>query len=116
MNKVEELGIFKNFKVKDENHSERSIKVLRAIGGREYTSKKFEKIYLKYRIEHEVTTPYTLQYNGLAERRNMTFLNIKRYMLKENIYGEVVAVVTYLRNNCPTKRLKGVLQLIKPYG
>ncbi|RDY02998.1 hypothetical protein CR513_13478, partial [Mucuna pruriens] len=47
-----------------------SIKVLRTNGGGEYTSHDFHSYCDKEGIIHEVTTPYTLQHNGKAERRN----------------------------------------------
>jgi len=33
-------------------------------------------------LEHEVTTPYTPQHNGLAKRRNKTLLDLMRCMMK----------------------------------
>lgn len=43
----------------------------------------FEEFCTKEGIFHEVTSPYTLQHNGLAERRNRTILNMARSMLKQ---------------------------------
>lgn len=41
--KNEAFDVFKSFKKKIENESEKSNKILRTDGGREYTSKEFEK-------------------------------------------------------------------------
>jgi hypothetical protein len=46
---------------------------------------------------HGVTTPYTLQHNGLAKRRNITLLDMIRSMLKmkkipNTFLGEVVTI------------------------
>ncbi|RDX93043.1 hypothetical protein CR513_24745, partial [Mucuna pruriens] len=64
-------------------------------------------------IEHEVTTPYTPQHNGLVERRNRTLLDMARCMIKgkglPNCYwGEAVTTAAYVLNRCPTKRLQSV--------
>ena len=58
------------------------MKILRKNRGEEYTSKEFEDFCESKSIVYEVTTPYTSQHNGLAERRNKTLLNMARSMLK----------------------------------
>jgi len=80
--KSEALEIFKRFKILVEKESDKSIKILRTDGGGEYTSKEFEAICTSQGVVHEVTVPYTPQHNGLAERRNMTLLNMTRSMIK----------------------------------
>ena len=37
--------------------------------------------FTKLKAYHEVTTPYTLKYNEVVERRNKMILNIARSML-----------------------------------
>ncbi|MCH80296.1 retrovirus-related pol polyprotein from transposon tnt 1-94 [Trifolium medium] len=76
--KDEVFDEFKRFKALVENQS--SKRILRTDGGGEYTSKKFESFCVENGIEHEVTAPYTPQHNGLAERRNMTILDMARCM------------------------------------
>ena len=93
-----------------EKQSGQALKVL-TDGGGEYTSKAFNTYCEQHGIIHEVTTPYTPQHNGLAERRNITILDMARSMLKQNklphsFWGEAVSTTTYLLNRCPTKRLK----------
>lgn len=66
-------------------------------------------------IVHEVTTPYTPQHNGLAERRNRTLLNMVRTMLKlkglpKEHWGEAVTTVAYILNKSPTKKLEEITQ------
>ena len=77
----------------------------------EYTSKMFEELCEKHGIDHEVTTSYTPQHNGISERRNKTIWDMARCMLKQKmlpkyLWGEVVSTVVYILNRCPTKMLK----------
>jgi transposase InsO family protein len=109
--KSEALEVFKKFKVLTETESGKSIKTLRTDGGGEYTSKSFEEFCCNEGISHEVTSPYTPQHNGLAERRNRTILDMARSMLKQKnmphmFWGEAVSTATYILNKCPTKKLK----------
>nr|XP_027188428.1 uncharacterized protein LOC113785766 [Cicer arietinum] len=108
--KDEAFEMFKNFKVKVEKQSQKTIKGLRIDGGGEYTSHEFEELCVKHGIEHEVTAPYTPQHNGLAERRNITILYMNRSMLKgkelpHKLWGEVASIVAYIINKCRTKKL-----------
>ncbi|GAU38465.1 hypothetical protein TSUD_151880 [Trifolium subterraneum] len=89
---------------------DKSIKVLRTDGGGEYTSKEFENYCKDQCIIHEVTTPYTPQHNGLAERRNMSILDMARSMVKQKglphrFWGEAVSTAVYILNRSPTKKL-----------
>jgi len=107
----ETLEVFKKFKILTEKESGKSIKILRTDGGGEYTSKSFEELCSNEGISHEVTSPYTPQHNGLAERRNRTILDMARSMLKQKnmphmFCGEAVSTATYILNKCPTKKLK----------
>jgi len=52
------------------------VNIIRIDGGGEYNSKEFSELCVTKGIEHEVTTPYTPQHNGLAKSRNKTLLNI----------------------------------------
>lgn len=57
--KNETLKVFWKLKILIEKESDKSIKMLRTDGGREYTSKEFETFYVNQGIMHEVTSPYT---------------------------------------------------------
>ena len=88
--------IFKRFKILVENQSKKRIKVLRTNGDG---------------VDHEVTSPYTPQHNGIGERRNRTILDMARCMLKQknfpkSLWDKVVFAVVYILNRCPTKKLK----------
>ena len=63
---------------------------------------------MKNDIKKELTTNYTLQKNGVAERKEMTIIEMKRSMMKEKglptkYLGETIAKKMYLINRCPTK-------------
>ncbi|XP_050888546.1 uncharacterized protein LOC127093655 [Lathyrus oleraceus] len=91
---------FQKFKVKAEKQSGQKLKVLRTDGGGEYNSTEFRKFCEENGIEHEVIVPYTPQYDGLTERRNWTFLNMTRSMLKEKKLSHTL---------CSTKKLKEIV-------
>lgn len=80
--KSEVFLIFKKFKLMCKKQSGKAIKVIRKNGGGEYTSHEFKKYCDKEEMLHEVTTPYTSQHNGVAERMNITIMNMERSMLK----------------------------------
>ena len=80
--KSEVFNMFKKFKLLSEKQSDKVIKVLRTDGGGEYNSHEFQVFCDEEGIIHEVTSPYTPQHNGVAERRNRTILNMARSMMK----------------------------------
>lgn len=111
--KSDVLAIFKKFKLLCEKQSGKMVKVFRTDGGGEYTSHEFQNLCDEAGIIHEVTTPYTPQHNGIAERRNRTILNMARSMLKsrklpKKFWGEAVSTAAFIHNRCPTKGLQSV--------
>jgi len=74
------------FKILVEKQSGKSLKILRTDGGGEFTSGEFENFCRDNGIIHEITTPYTPQHNGIAERRNKTIMNMVRSMIKAQIF------------------------------
>ena len=110
--KSEVFNIFKKFKLLSEKQSDKVIKVLRTDGGGEYNSHEFQVFCDEEGIIHEVTSSYTPQHNGVAERRNRTILNMARSMMKRKgmphyFWGEATFTAVYILNRCPTKRLQG---------
>ena len=79
--KDEVFSIFKRFKMLVKNQSKKKIKVLRTDGRDKYTFKIFEEFCAKDGIDHEVTASYTPQHNEIAQRRNMTILDMVRCIL-----------------------------------
>src|ERR1051325_6396980 len=71
----------------------------------------FEKFCVEHGVDNEVTAHYTPQHNGIAERRNITILDMARCMLKQknlpkSLWGEAVSTAVYIFNRRPTKILK----------
>ena len=81
--KSEVVGVFMKFKVRVENESGCTIHILRSDNGKEYTSETFNHFCEEARIEHQLTTPYTPQQNGVSERRNRFIMEMTRCMLHE---------------------------------
>ena len=77
----EALDCFKRFLAEVENQNETNLKILRTDRGREYLSDQFRQICEEKGIMRQLTTPYTPQQNGVAERRNRTLLDMARSMM-----------------------------------
>lgn len=63
---------------------------------------------------HQLTTEYTPEQNGVAERFNRTLVEMARYMLIQaglppKFWAEAVMTSTYIRNRCPSRALNGNL-------
>jgi hypothetical protein len=70
--KSEVFNKFKEFKALVENISEKKRKTLRSDNGGEFTSDDFKAFCGEVGIKRELTTPYSPQQNGVAERKNRT--------------------------------------------
>jgi len=78
--KDEVFDWFKMYKTEAENQLERKIKVLRSNRG-EYISNDMTGFYQEHDIIHEVTAPYTPKSNDVAERKNITLMDMVNCML-----------------------------------
>ena len=102
---------FREFEARVTNQTGLSIGTLRSDGGGEYVSSDFEE-YLKDKgIHHELTTRYSPQQNGVAERLNRTICESARSMinhasLPKKFWAEAVATAMYIRNRVPTSAHK----------
>ncbi|XP_074353008.1 uncharacterized protein LOC141692171 [Apium graveolens] len=109
--KSEALDKFKEFKALAEKQSGHYLKVLRSDRGGEYTSNLFRSFCKIHGINHQLTTAYTPQQNGVAERKNRTILDMARSMVKakhipRTFWAEAVLCAVYLLNRCPTKSVR----------
>ncbi|KAL2345957.1 hypothetical protein Fmac_007242 [Flemingia macrophylla] len=109
-NKTEVASIFYKFKAWVENQSGRKLQILRSDNGTEYTSDKFSKFCEDAGIEHQLTAPYTLQQNGVVERKNRTVLEMARCLLHDKdlpkkFWAEAASTSVFLLNRLPTKAL-----------
>lgn len=102
---------FCEFKSLVENQTGNKIRTLRTDGGGEYCNNKFGQFLKQYGIEHQKTTPYTPEQNGMAERMNRSLVEKVRCMLFDahmdiRHWGEAVAAAAYLINRSPCKGLQ----------
>ncbi|KAK8918644.1 hypothetical protein KSP39_PZI022152 [Platanthera zijinensis] len=94
-----------------DKESGQPLKVLRTDRGGEYTSWLFDSFCKENVISHQLTAAYSPQQNGVAERKNLTIMNMTRSMVKEKglpkmFWAEAVQCAVYLLNRCPTKSVK----------
>lgn len=80
--KSETFQKFKHFKAKVEKQSGLCIKTFRTDRGGEFLSREFNLFCEESGIHRELTTPYTPEQNGVAERKNRTVVEMARSMLQ----------------------------------
>jgi transposase InsO family protein len=88
------------------------LQVLRTNNGGEFTAAEFAAYCADEGITRHFSAPYTMQKNGVVERRNQTVVAMARALLKQRrmpveFWGEVVVTAVYLQNRLPTKGLAG---------
>ena len=110
-NKSDTFDRFRTFKAFAETQSGRKLKILRSDGGGEYVNTEMREFLIKHGIHHEMTTPDTPQQNGVAERYNRTLMESIRAVkitagIPDELWAELVASATYLRNRLPTRANK----------
>ena len=74
---------FLSLKALVENQTGRKIKILRTDNGTEYESNEFNEFCVEAGIKRETTIPYTLEQDGVAERKNRTIMEATRAMLHD---------------------------------
>jgi len=94
-----------------ENQSSSRIQAIRSNNGKEYTSSKFNIYCEDAGIEHQLTTSYTPEQNGVSERRNQCIIEMVRCMLHEKnlpkmFWAEAANTTVFLQNRLPTKLLE----------
>lgn len=111
-NKLNVLEVFKDYKSRVENELEGKIKAVRTDNETEYCNQGFESFLRGNGIEHQTSTPYSPQLNGLAERMNRTLVERARCMLydadlSKQFWAEALATAAYVVNRSPTKSIDG---------
>ena len=66
-----------------ENKHEKGLKTFKTDRGREYLSNQFKEFCEEKGIVRHITIPRTPQENGVAERRNRTFLDMTKSMMTQ---------------------------------
>ncbi|KAG7536804.1 Ribonuclease H-like superfamily [Arabidopsis suecica] len=111
LEKSEALHHFKLFKAFVEKQTGMFIKCLRTDRGGEYNSGEFKEFCDKNGIKRQLTTAYTPQQNGVAERKNRTIMNMVRTVLREkeiprSFWPEAVQWANHVLNRSPTVAVK----------
>lgn len=111
--KSEAFKFFKEFKAEAERELGQLLVCLRSDRGGEYSSKEFDENCREHGIKRQLTTAYTPQQNGIAERKNRSVMNMTRCMLLERsvpriFWTEAVQHSGYILNRSPSKALKDV--------
>ena len=110
--KSEVAEVFWRFKTWIENRCDCKIQVIRSDNGKEYVSDQFNSFCEEAGIEHQLTTPYTPQQNGVVERKNRTIMEMARCMMHEKglpktFWAEAANTVVFVLNRLPTKAVQG---------
>ncbi|KAA0061308.1 UBN2 domain-containing protein [Cucumis melo var. makuwa] len=105
---IRNIEKFKHFKAKVEKQSGMFIKSLRSDRGGEFLSNNFNNFCKEHGILRELTTPYTPEQNGVAERKNRTVVEMARSMLQmkcllNDFLAEAVSTSIYLLNISPQR-------------
>jgi transposase InsO family protein len=103
---VDKSGVFATFKlfVKGiHNEFEITIKRVRSDNGSEFKNTKIDELCDNFRISHQFLAKYTLESNGLVERKNRTLMDMARSMLSEyNVsqcfWAEAINMAYYCSN------------------
>lgn len=105
-NKSEASNIVKEFILRAENKKNEKVASIKSDNGLEYES--LRQWCKQKGIQTDVTTVYTPQNNGKAERLNRTLCEKMRALLfdsglPKSMWGEAVQVACYLTNRSPTR-------------
>lgn len=92
------------------------VRALRTNRGGEFLSNEFITFCEEQGIRRELIAPYTLERNGVVERKNRTMVEMARSMLKargvpNRFWCEAVATVVYILNVSPTKAFMNMTPL-----
>nr|ABA98024.2 retrotransposon protein, putative, Ty1-copia subclass [Oryza sativa Japonica Group] len=106
--KDEALDYFKIYKAEVENQLDRKIKRLRSDRGGEFFSNEFDLFCEEHDIIHERTPPYSLESNGIAERKNHTLTDLVNAMLDtaelpKAWWGEALLTSSHVLNRVPNR-------------
>nr|GFA16350.1 hypothetical protein [Tanacetum cinerariifolium] len=99
----ETSGILKKFITKIENLKDLKVKIIRCDNGGEFRNKEMNDFCSKKGIKKEFSNARTPQQNGVAERRNRTFIEAVRIMLADaklpvTFWAEAVNTACYVQN------------------
>ena len=104
--KSEVFQHLKYFKSLVETQSGKKIKVLRTDNGGEYVNHEIHNIFHEAWIQFQHTVPYTLQQNGVVERKKRSLKEMASCMLHakslpQRLWAEALSCATYIQNISP---------------
>jgi hypothetical protein len=113
--KDEALKHFAHYKAWAENFHHPAghrIQNFRTDNGGEFLSNAFSDFLRQSGIQRQLSTAYTPQQNGVAERSMRTINDATTTMLQaaglpKSFWGEAAATAVYTRNRCPSQAVKG---------
>jgi hypothetical protein len=110
--KDQAMSVFVALQARAEVEAGRKLGTLRMDQGSEFTVCALIEYYTKEGIQRHLTALYTLEQNGVIERRNQTIMGMARRMLKAmavpgQFWGEAVVTVVYILNRSPTQSIDG---------
>ena len=106
--KAETFEKFKGFQYEVVTQTGKRIKALRSDRSGEYLSHGFDHHLKNCGIVTQLSTPRTLQLNGLSERRNRTLLDMVRSMMSfadflVSFWGYALTIVVFTLNRTPSR-------------
>ena len=81
--KSDVFATFKSFVKATHNEFETTIKKVRSDNGSEFKNIRINELCDEFGIRHQFLAKYTLQSNGLVERKNRTLIDMARSMLSK---------------------------------
>ena len=86
------------------------IKTLRSDRGGEYLDQEFQEFLIEEGVVSQLIAPDTPQWNGVAEMRNQTLLDMMRSILSysslpTSFWGYALKIATYILNRVPSKSI-----------
>jgi hypothetical protein len=101
------------FVARAERETGKQLKILRSDGGGEYTGNVSTRYFEEKGIRQEITTAYTSEHNGVAERMNRTLLDKVRAMLSDadlpdSFWYDALEYAAVLHNHLPTRSLPDI--------
>ncbi|UYV74280.1 hypothetical protein LAZ67_11002829 [Cordylochernes scorpioides] len=119
--KDETFDRFRYFKARVENELNLKIKDVRTDNGTEFINDKFKGFLIKNGIHHQLTTTYSPQSNGVAERINRPLVETARTLLIDSMlpmpfWAEAGATAAYVKNCTPHKSLRHATPMEKWKG
>ena len=93
--KDEAFNAFKNYKAEVKNQLGKKIKILRSDRGGEYFPNEFN-LFCEHGIIHQYFAPRTPEQNGLAERKNITYLEMKVIFFQAKIKSLFIDFIQFI--------------------